>query len=214
MDKNKYLRKYENSNLRNLSQYFGLTSVIDSFVIKRISDIKEKRFLMFIDSLDDGFIKIDDEDLKSDEFINKFLLTSKAVINSRKVEKQEMFIRLFKNSEKHDDFKIDDFEELHIILESLSYRELIILMTLKKFEDECNSDANDVEKKFAIANEFWSKFMVEVQNELDLKEDTLVSHLTRLNRTGLFRTYNGFWTSNDIVGRTTQLFDELLSALN
>ncbi|MGB3365956.1 MAG: hypothetical protein WBA54_00580 [Acidaminobacteraceae bacterium] len=208
------LKKYENSNLKPLLQLSSVTAMLDSFLIKRISDIKQARFLRLIDSLDDGSINIKDEEIKSDDFINKFLLTTNSVINTRKLAKQDLFTRLFKNSIESNELLIDDFEELIIILDSLSQRELIILMNLKRYENKKNYDhIMDENDEYAYAKQFWSEFMNETQLELKIEADILISHLTRLNRTGLYRTYNGFWTSNDIVGKTTKLFDELQKAL-
>ena len=106
---------------------------------------------------------------------------------------------------------IDDFEELLSILDELSYKEILVLSKLYKFEIEYkNSDSKSDGERAKL---FWESFVIEIVTELNIKKDEVVSHMQRLQRTGCYEVIDTFWGNDKRLGHLTPTFYRLVDLL-
>ena len=88
--------------------------------------------MAFFDELAKGDVIVDEELLKSEDFLHAYFATTKYALNTRRREKIEMFARLLKSSITEKDISsIDEYEDLLKVLDELSYRELLALRILE-----------------------------------------------------------------------------------
>ena len=123
------LEKYEgNRVIRGLIQLvpLGIGGAIDVVLTKTLENIQEERAGAFFDELAAGNIVVDENLLKSEDFLHAYYATTKFALNSRRREKIKMFARLLKSSLTDKEISnIDEYEDFLKILDELSYRELI-----------------------------------------------------------------------------------------
>lgn len=186
----KLARRYEKQPvLRSLIQLipFGFGSAIDAAVLTRLQNISEERTRTFFDELSKGNIKLKPELLESEDFLHCYFATVKAALNSRRQEKIRMFARLLKSSTLPDSFlSTDEYEEYLKILDELSYRELLILFILEKYES--NSISTDDKTGAKAIHLFWERFIDEIEATFGISDGEINALLTRLNRTGCYET--------------------------
>lgn len=206
------MEKYEkNPVLRGLMQLvpLGIGSVIDVALCTEIERIREERVKTFFDELERGNIALSIDLLESEDFLHCFFATSKAAFNTRRREKIEFFARLLKSTLVDGNYSCtDEFEDYLNILDDLSFRELMILIKLDKFETEYpfSEGENDLQR----ANRFWEMYCVELTRDLAIPLDEINATLTRLNRSGCYETFIGaYFSYTGGKGKTTSTFKRL-----
>lgn len=204
--------KYERSPvLRGLVQLvpFGIGSGIDTALCTQLELIREARTKTFFDELERGNVLLSPELLESEDFLHCYFATYKAALNSRRREKIELFARLLMSTQKTGTFSnTDEYEDYLSILDDLSYRELMLLIKLDKYEEEhpLQEGENDLQR----ANHFWEKYCDEIICDLSIPPDELNATLTRLNRTGCYETFIGAYLDyTGGKGKTTPTFKRL-----
>lgn len=193
----KLARRYEKKPLlRGLIQLipFGFGSSIDAALLTRLQNISEERTRTFFDELSKGKIELKPELLESENFLHCYFATVKAALNSRRREKIKMFARLLKSSTLPGSFSsTDEYEEYLEILDELSYRELLILLILEKYESQfpLKTEENALQR----ASHFWEQFNDELKTTLGIPRDEVNAIMTRLNRTGCYETFIGTYAN-------------------
>ncbi|WP_234121178.1 hypothetical protein [Clostridium hydrogenum] len=170
----------------------GLGSAVDSALVAQINKMREKRIYVFFDELSKRKISLSEEDKKKDGFLHSYFCTVKYVLNTRREEKIKLFAKLFNNyvEKKHFDVnKSDEYEEMLNILDDMSYKEFQVLIILSDFEKENPKD--NTKSDLEMADKFWDNFIDKVYRELEIPKKEIPGVLTRLNRTGLYRTITG-----------------------
>jgi len=211
------LSKYENNALlRSLIQLVpsGIGSAIDTGISIRLTKIQNNKLRIFFNELGDGSVPLSEELIENDDFIHCFFCTLKASMNSRRSQKIEMFARMLKASVTTDSLlSVDEFEEYLNILDELSYREMQILLTLYKFENQypLQEGENDLQR----THHFWDEFTKELVDVILIPIDEVNSILTRLNRTGCYETVIGTYCGyTGGKGKLTPTFYRLVKIIN
>lgn len=203
------IKRYEtNPVIRGLIQLipFGIGSAVDVALCVQLENIRKDRIRTFFDELGNNSVQLTPELLKSEDFLHCYFATTKAALNSRRREKIEMFAKLLKSSVRGGPFdSTDEYEEYLSILDELSYRELMILFKLHKFESDLIHEEN--ENDLQRANRFWDKFNTELIDQLRIPANEIDAVLTRLNRTGCYETFvGGYFDYTGGKGKTTPTF--------
>ena len=185
------LEKYDNRVIRGLIQLLpcGIGSAIDVVLMKTLEHIQRERTMAFFDELAKGDVIVDEELLKSEDFLHAYFATTKYALNTRRREKIEMFARLLKNSITEKDISsIDEYEDLLKVLDELSYRELLALRILDEYSSITRlKGQNDLQ----WTNQFWDKFEEDITNELKIPKDQIASFMDKIARTGCYEMFTG-----------------------
>lgn len=140
---------------------------LDTLLNARAEEIAEERTKEFFDELSEGSLELTKEIIQSEDFIHCWVITAKVAVNTRRREKIRLFARLLKSSFLSDtSVTTDEYEEYLSILDELSYRELLVLSILERYEREFPPSEN--ENELQKANQFWGEFVSGVKQELDL----------------------------------------------
>ena len=208
--------KYSNNPLlRSLIQLFpyGIGSAIDTFIIVKFDRILAQKATIFFNELEKGNVHLSDELINSEDFLHCYFATRNAVINSRREEKIRLLARMLKNSFCNlSPINTDEFEEYLSILDDLSYRELVILQILYRYEEEY--PMINEETPISRSSRFWDKFIEEVSERINVRIDELYAMLIRLNRSGCYETFIGnYYGYSGDKGRLTIVFYKLVARL-
>lgn len=178
-------------------------STIDVF-LSNFQNEKRNKLLEII--LSD--ITITSEMVNDVEFIMNFAKTLEALDRLATNDKVKYFANLLKNSYFSSD-KIDnnEFEEFFNNINSLSYRQIQVLMILHNIENnpEPYIDKSISEKEY-LPDRYWSAFKKELEDKLHIKQDDVYSLMKSTEKTGLFTIYNGVSYAPIEVGTLTPCF--------
>ena len=201
------LEKYDNRVIRGLIQLLpcGIGSAIDVVLMKTLEHIQRERTMAFFDELAKGDVIVDEELLKSEDFLHAYFATTKYALNTRRREKIEMFARLLKSSLTEKDISnIDEYEDFLKVLDELSYRELLALRILDKYSSTARSEA---QKDLKWTNQFWDKFEEDITNELKIPKDQIASFMDKIARTGCYEMFTGaYWDYTGGKGKLTSMY--------
>ncbi len=187
-----------------------IATIVDNFLTPIIQKMHKERTKTFFDELATGKIILTHELIQSEEFLHCYFATAKAAQKTYRREKIKCFSRLLKSSTLPDTFSsIDEYEEFLGVLDELSYREILILSTLYRYETRMPLSAKYDE--YRRAKYFWKDFIDEIieNNKIGIREDEIHSILTRMSRTGCYEPMIGLGTSGG-KGKLTPLFYRLI----
>ena len=208
------LKKYENNLvIRPLLQLIpcGIGSGIDSFLVIKLNKMRQERAAIFFDELSKGNIDQNSNYLKTEEYVHKYILTMKYVLNTKQKEKIKMYAKIFKNSldENKNIFDVDIFEDFIEILNELTFREIIALSIFESF----NVITKDIEEnELQWVNKFWNEFEEKMEKEFNIPKSYINSFMIRITRTGCYEVFNGNYHSyTGGKGSLTPLYYELKS---
>lgn len=200
---------YENDKtVQAIIRFSGIAEFFRHFVSDRVKNIRVDRTKTFFNELREGNIALTEEVAKTEDFLHKFYISYKAAINTRRREKIKMFARLLKSSlSKEAINNVDIFEDYLNVLDELSYREIKALVLLDSFyETPKTKDENE----FKWTQKFWDDFEVELQEEINIPKELINDFMTRITRTGLFRTLDEYiWSDKESEGILTPSFKHL-----
>lgn len=187
--------------------------VFNSLLQDRIKEMKVERFEVLIDELGGGKTTLDEENLKSDDFIYCYLKTVEATFRSRRLEKVRRFGKLLKTyASKSPIDGHDEYEEYLGILDELSEREFVTLTILKRFEDD--NPLKEGQNELQRATGFWDIFVSEACGNLGLEAVEFFPFLVRIGRTGLFEQFvGGYMDYIGGKGKTTMRFLKILKCV-
>jgi len=217
MKKDLTIEKYkDNYLLRSLINLFSICGVsvgsaIDVFLDGKIQEMRKRRIEAFFDELSKGKIKLSEEVVKSNDFIHRFIITLKAVVNERREQKIKYLARLLKNHplEIGNEELNDEYELLLNILEETEFRELEILVILYEYENKFPPE--EEENRLKRVSKFWDKFKNEICKKYDISESEFDGYISRISNTGLFKEITGsFCDYTGSKGYLTGLFTKLV----
>lgn len=168
----------------------GTVSGLDAALVTQIQNMREKRLRAFFEELDKGDIQLTNGNIQSDDFLHAFFATTKATLNTRRHEKIQLFARLLKSLANNKALEeIDEYEDYLCILDELSYRELVVLGILEKYE--LANPQKQEENSLQRCSRFWEGFIKDVTKTLKIDELEVNAVLTRLNRSGCYQEITG-----------------------
>lgn len=212
-----YVEKYyaDYPVIRGLIQLipYGVGSALDVIVVEKIREIQKERLRTFFDALDKRKIRLTEDTIKNNDFLHAYFSTVRYVLNIRREEKIRLFANLFSTycgEEKFD--QTDEYEEFLEILDDLSFREFTILQTISSYESR--TPRADSETDYQWVDHFWKELLEDLGNTLGMPVEEILGYLTRLNRTGLYKTFTGaiFGYAGD-EGMLTPNFTRFVEAL-
>lgn len=185
-----YVVYQTNPIIRAVMGILPIVSAADTALITKRQNDHRDNARIFFDELGNGNVQLTQENIESDDFLHAFVATAIAVSNTRKREKIRYFARLLTSSINSSEIStIDEYEEYLGILDELSCRELWILVILSRYEKEYSPQAEMSNRNPAI---FWDDFSSEICSKFSIHPGELSNRLTRLNRSGLYETFNGY----------------------
>lgn len=186
------LKKYErNRVIRGLIQLvpYGVGGLVDVILVETLKKIQRERTATFFEELAQGDALIDEDLLKSEDFIQAFFLTAKYALNTRRREKIQLFARLLKNSiTKNSIPNLDEFEEMAGILDQLEYREVIALRILDEYSSLARGEG---ENDLIWTNKFWENFEKKLEELLEVPNNQIGDFMNRITRTGCYEIFTG-----------------------
>lgn len=201
---------YENDKtLQSIIHFSGISIFFDQLVSQRVKEIRLERSKTFFDELESGLKQLDDETIKSEDFLHKFFISYKAAINTRRREKTKMFSNLFKSSLLKTDVSIvDTFEDYLKILDELSYREIQALYILESFY---STPRNSDDSNLNWTDKFWDKFVSKLSTDVKISPEKVDSFMIRVSRTGCYELFTGKIISGGTGGKgiLTPIFFDL-----
>lgn len=207
------LKKYEdNYILRALIELLpcGVGGFINSILVGYLNQVRQERLDAFFAELATGRLVLTEEEMQKEDFLHKYLITVRAVLDTRRREKIKLLARLFRNGAcRLEPLEVDTYEEYLSILDDLSYRELGILVMLYQYEQDYpkREGENDLQR----ANRFWGQFKDGVASQLGIEANEIDAMLMRLTRSGLYELFTGnYYGYTGGQGKTTPLLGKLL----
>lgn len=171
-----------NETLRLLIKLFPYGGIADNKLASFYSKERERRLKVFYDEIANGDLELTDEIIQSEEFLYKYYITLKAVLETRRTEKIQFFARLLKKSEsKLLNKETDYYEDFLKVLDDLTYQEIFVLLKLREREKEHATIAGN---RLMINKRFYRKFKTALSEEMGISENEVISILIRLGRTG------------------------------
>lgn len=156
---------------------------LDAAIISAFDLMGQKRIDRFFRDLEENKLELTPDVVQSDEFLHRFMITSRAVMVQGEAEKIRLFANLLKRGTTSADLSTAEYEEFTQILEALSTRELHLLRLI----DE-NQKSLPVErgKPAPASGEFWNRLIDEAANTLNVTSAEIGAMLVRLTRTGCY----------------------------
>ncbi len=164
---------------------------------KTVSIIKKEKDILFFSELKRNSSLLNEGLLSSNEFLQKFLITYKAVQETGVNEKIKYFTSLLMSSSSNENYlPIDQCEELIRIIVELSFVEIKILSILDLFESSVDGyKEKKPNEKHEHVKLFWNKFHHRLKEYIP--EEDINSRLNRLQRTGLYEKFE-LYTFDDL----------------
>ena len=213
---NFFEERYSKSpTMRGLIQLLplGIGSAIDAALITKIDNIQTQRMRTFFDEVQKKEMFLTPEVIESEDFIHFYMITLRASIATRRSEKIQLFARLLTNTfQDPQHINFDESEEILNIIDDLSYREIMVLSILDRYENEFIK--SDTENDLQRANKFWDQFSNELSETLNISLGEISSILTRLARTGCYEPISGgYWDDDGGKGNLTPLYYKIKKIL-
>ena len=208
------LSYYENhSVIRGLVQLIpcGIGSAIDTALITKVKNIRQKRLRIFWDELATRNILLTEEMIQNEDFLHAYFATVQAVLRTRHQDKIRLFSRLLVNYTRGNPIDtIDEYEEFLAILNDLSIREFYVLTLLSDYEQK----QPNIVPTSVQADTFWSRFLEDVENKVGIPQKEMPGFLARLSRTGLYTAFtSGHIGYKGNQGRTTPRLAKFIDAI-
>ncbi len=176
----------DNRALRLMVQLLPYGGLIDKNLAAFYIREKERRLKVFFDELNQGNINLTDAEIKNDDFLHKYFITARAVVDTHGDVKIRYFAHLLQNYNSpllnRDLANYDDFLA---ILDELTFQEVKILLFIRKYIEEYKGPPGL--NNLAIYRPLKS----DLATELNVTEDEIISYFVRLGRTGLTHFYQG-----------------------
>lgn len=160
----------------------------------------------------DKWKNIDEGLLKNADFLHCFKKIIDATEKTQNETKIRNFSRLLKASISTKKIpNINIYEEYLSILEELSYRELLILDILDKYERKYphQNGENDYQRSIR----FWEQFAKDLNKKLQIPTGLIDVVLLRIARTGCYEIFQGYGSPTGGQGKTTLLYREIKSVI-
>ncbi len=212
----------QNPLIKGLIQLLPGASAIDTALSTKLNTLRSERLKTFFDLLNAGKIQLSPNIIETNEFLHAFFATTDYVLRTRSNEKIERFAKILLDFSKGD-LKIEDFEYYIPILNDLSDLEFSILTLKLKYENDHLPEKGDTVFKvngqelnpLQTCTHYWKYFIAETIETTKIAPEELQAILLRIQRTGCYQLFKGFWDdSSDQVGNTTPIFHKLVSIID
>lgn len=202
--------------IRSLLQLVPGWSSADTLLQQRANEIRAERMRIFFDELASGKHELTSELIGTEDFLHCYFCTLKAALNTRQKEKIKMMARLLDASLSTDtDTSTEEYEELLVILDTISFREFSALLMLFRLEQSNLQQVDHRVGLYGVIKTYWATFKSTVITNLGVPEDLFPSFMAKIERTGLYlRIEGGPITNTGLMGRTTALFNRLLQFID
>jgi hypothetical protein len=165
----------------------------------RAEEIATERAKAFFDELKNSNIELTEEVIRSEEFLHKYVITTKAVTENYQREKIRRLARLFQSSFQQDkDVSIDKYEEYLRIIDDMSDREYTLLCLLEQYEkkhpiSESKPEDDTIEdpqeyREAERSRQFWSEFLSDASKTLGTYQAQVEDILSAMQRTGCYKS--------------------------
>lgn len=206
--------------------------IITSGIKGVLSYYIQDKTILFFQELARHPEKIKKDEVQSQEFVHKFLITYNAAVKTYHDEKIRILARLFIYGNKEEEIEVDEYEEYLKILEELSYREIVALKIIddlysktkpqKKYETSVfmiDADRDVAEPKTEPEDQF-AQFEGELYEKLKtvchVNPEDIQIFLVRLYRSGLYEKFS--YMFDDIgtegKGKLTSLYYRIRFCIN
>jgi hypothetical protein len=174
--------------IRALLQLHPVGSSADTVISGIFNNMRNARLDAFFNELSKG--KLPEPNLITEDYIHKYALTIKYVLNTYRKEKIRIFAIIFRNSlyEKSELVDVDVYEEFIKILDELGYREIAALKIYESLiTDPQIKNENELEQAFRV----WDKFTEILEKDLKVPKEQAQSFMLRIARTGCYEEITG-----------------------
>jgi len=206
-----------------LSGWVPLLSGANTYFVERLSQLERERTEALFSYLDQSGAELTPELIASDDFLHCFTITVQAAQRTRRNGKIRLLARLLLAAGDGKSIAdTDEYEELLATLDDMTNRELSILVTLERYEQTTAyamlrqgdyEGAEEVEERrendFQRAERFWPSFVQEAAESAGVRPEEMRSMMSRLNRTGLYQTFVGYWDMRQGSGYLTPRYYRL-----
>jgi len=140
--------------------------------------------------------------LEDEQFLHCFGQVIYAIERTQNQSKIQYFARLLKAElEQPLLLSVDEYEEFLGIIEDLSYRELIVLSVLDKYETRY--PVQEGENEYQRCLRFWEKMSDELVSDYQIPRNEIDSLFIRTTRSGCYKLFRGAYYAGDTVGKGT-----------
>tara|TARA_R110002050_G_scaffold113424_4_gene228263 strand:- start:44 stop:745 length:702 start_codon:yes stop_codon:yes gene_type:complete len=194
--------------IQSIIHFSGISIFFEQFVSQRVKEIRLERTKTFFSNLELGKINLSDEIIKSEDFLHKFVISYKAVLNTRRREKIIMFSNLFRTSLFEKGIEdVDTFEDYLKILDELSYREIQALNLLESFYST-PKDLEETDLKWT--SKFWNDFVLTLSETINISPNKVDDFIKRITRSGCYELFTGVYVNDTgSKGKLTPTFFDL-----
>ncbi len=189
-------------------------SASDILMHARADEIRAARTRVFFDELAAGAVPLTEELVQTEDFLHCFTRTIKAVVETRRKEKIQLFGRLFNNSMSSGLVSDpEEFELLLSIVDELSCKEIAVLRAIEAYEQHYYENGRFAEQH----RPHEGKLQAIIEEHLglipgQLPDTELLGIVIRLNRTGCY-SLMGWRRGPAIDCRLTNIYSKLKSLI-
>lgn len=185
-----------------LASGFPMASIVTTGIQGVLSYMLQDRTRNFLKKLASFKGKLDENLINKHEFVHKFVITYRAVLQTYNLEKIECFAQLFylaNTGENEKIISVNEYEDMLNILFELTDVEMCVLVLLDKFETGIAGYASKSPYEKSKSNTFWDEFIDAVRHKIS--EEDIIPRLNRIQRTGLYQQFGPLMT--DDIGYLT-----------
>ncbi|WP_207424966.1 hypothetical protein [Pedobacter sp. SYSU D00535] len=191
---------------------FPIGAVADTVLSGYVNSMKTKKLRTFFDELNNEEVKLSPEIIENSDNLHAFFATVNYVNQNRSDVEIKAFAAILKSLYR-DEIKIDEFEEYEQILNELTEREFIILSVKLEFEKHASLSQTDL-NPLQLTSSYWEDFKSEIKKKLNIEAEELNAILVRIQRTGCYATFRGYFDESDEeIGNTTIVLQNLIGAI-
>ena len=180
-------------------------SPIDGLIVGVVENMLKERLKIVLDRLESNEITLDEQTAQSHEIIHCIMVTLRAASRAHQKERIERFIDLLSSFlNREEGLDLNTFEDYLKILESLSEREMVILLCIDHYESKFGLSSSP--SIGTLVNSYWDQCMTDIRNRLNIEEDEANALISRLIASGCFDSFVGTYDMMPPKGRLSPVF--------
>ncbi|MBS2099135.1 hypothetical protein [Carboxylicivirga linearis] len=203
----------ENKYIQGLIQLVSVGGIpfgpaISASVVTAYNNYLSQKMRIFFKELNSGDIILNEDVIYNNDFLHAYFSTLNYVVNTRTDKRIIHFAKLLKSLYSHD-LSIENHEEYSKILDEITDREFAMLVIKKEFEHSYGIMDND-KNEAQMTQSYWDVYVKSLFHHIDIHPDDVDSLHSRVQRTGCYLKFNGFFEdSPNQHGNTTAIFKEI-----
>lgn len=160
----------------NAIPYIG--GALDLLLSSKWNKIAEKRIEDFFEFVNEKIDTVEEEKINKDfleteEFADILMECLRSSMKTRERNKIKNFSNILSHSITFQDFDVNNFEEIKTILETLSLREVQVLVAIEEYGINLKKFYYQYLEKAEAKGGFWSYFLYDLSNKMLLNIDDL-----------------------------------------